>query len=372
MNAKFALKRLTASDLTFFAWHFRNRRAGNQKAINLNAIVLTGQLYPALEIVINERQGKLGIDLWIAGPDGADPVNLQRKIIKGSGYKNWRLDGEFVYNPEENPDRFNALRPGDLALFEFVGDLIPETVTLLLIGQDTARDKILFQSLNGILGAQPMVPFDGNSLGDLCNLLRVPESHPVWMLVGDEDLAEAAMGHASAVDRLLTKPRFTRLTHEELRNARQAAEEIGRLGEEYVDIHLRERLLAGDVSEYEWISELNPIAPYDFRLNMDGIWKKLEIKTTSGEFNREYYLSLNELREMTHGEEPYVVGRVYLASRDGAKLRYSQDCQPFGQSIVDAFSALPAGVLPNGVTIRPAAQVFEEEIDLLVPNDVEA
>ena len=39
MLKKLAVKRLTASDLTFFVWHFRNQPAGNQKAINLNADV---------------------------------------------------------------------------------------------------------------------------------------------------------------------------------------------------------------------------------------------------------------------------------------------------------------------------------------------
>ena len=39
MLKKLALKRLTASDLTFFEWHYRSRNAGNQKAINLNTDV---------------------------------------------------------------------------------------------------------------------------------------------------------------------------------------------------------------------------------------------------------------------------------------------------------------------------------------------
>ena len=46
MINKLALKRLTASDLTLFEWHFNYRNAGNQKAINLNADVFKDQLYP--------------------------------------------------------------------------------------------------------------------------------------------------------------------------------------------------------------------------------------------------------------------------------------------------------------------------------------
>lgn len=44
MSTKIAVKKLTASDLTFFEWHFKNRNAGNQKAINLNRNVMEFQI----------------------------------------------------------------------------------------------------------------------------------------------------------------------------------------------------------------------------------------------------------------------------------------------------------------------------------------
>ena len=144
MISKLGLKRLTASDLTFFEWHFRHRNAGNQKAINLNADVFRDQLYPSVDVIARDRQNKLGVDLWIAGPGAAKPVNLQRKIIKGPTYKNWRLDGEFIYNPADEPDRFNILVPGDIALFGFEGELAPNTVTLVLVANTAEQDKSIF------------------------------------------------------------------------------------------------------------------------------------------------------------------------------------------------------------------------------------
>ena len=48
MQRRIALKRLTASDLTLFEWQFRNRNAGNQKSINLNADVFIVQLFPSM------------------------------------------------------------------------------------------------------------------------------------------------------------------------------------------------------------------------------------------------------------------------------------------------------------------------------------
>ena len=67
MMDKLALKRLTASDLTFFEWHFKNRNVGNQKAINLNADVFSDQLYPALENHYPGTPGQVGyrsLDCW--------------------------------------------------------------------------------------------------------------------------------------------------------------------------------------------------------------------------------------------------------------------------------------------------------------------
>ena len=371
MLDKLAIKRLTASDLTFFEWHFRNHNGGNQKAINLNADVFTGQLYPALETVVRDRQNKLGIDLWIAGPGAAEPVNLQRKIIKGAAYKNWRLDGEFVYNPADTPDRFNMLEAGDIALLGFDGELAPDTVTLVLVAKKAPQDQGLYGGLNDLLSDRRMIALGSDTLRELCHGVPVPESHPVWLMVSEEDVTEAALGQAPAVDRLLNRPRLASVTLEGLRKARRAAEEIGRLGEELIDVHLRERLAAKEIADYEWVSDINAIAPYDFQVQRDGYWEKLEVKTTGGNFSREFHLPLSELREMVHGGEVYRIARVYQAAHDGEKMRVSQELQAYGQSIIDAFATLPDGVTPNGVTIVPDELMFGDEINLTAPSEEE-
>ena len=364
MIDKLALKRLTASDLTFFEWHFRNRNAGNQKAINLNADVFSGQLYPTLEVAIRDRQNKLGIDLWVVGPAAAEPINLQRKIIKGASYKNWRLDGEFVHNPDDIPDRFNLLEPGDIALFGLEGELEPHTITLVLIARTAPEDQSLFEELDGVLGDRRMIALDADTLRDLCEKPPITSSHPVWLLVRNEDIVEAAVGHAAAVDRLLKRSRPARLSIEDLRKARRAAEEVGRLGEALVDCHLRASLAAKEITDYVWASDVNAIEPYDFRVERDGSWEKLEVKTTGGAFDRELHLPLSELREMAHGDLPYRIVRVYEASKDGAKTRVSDDLREWGRSILSAFEALPSGVTPSGVTVAPEGTMFGGEVIL--------
>ena len=368
MIDKLALKRLTASDLTFFEWHFKYRNAGNQKAINLNADVLTGQLYPSLDIIAQERQNRLGVDLWIAGPAAAEPVNLQRKIIKGTAYKNWRLDGEFVYNTDEQPDRFNVLAPDDVALFGFEGELAPDTVTLVLVASAADADKPLFEELSSLLGNQRMVSLDTARLRELCERLSISGTHPIWRLVTNENLIEAGTGFAPAIERLLKHPQSQRLSADDLRKARQHAEQIGQLGEALVDSYLKGRLKAGEISDYEWTSASNAIAPHDFRVERNGHWENLEIKTTTGTFDREYHLPRSEIQDMAYGGAPYRIGRVYDVTASGAKMRVSEDLRAFGQSILDALLSLPAGVALDGVAIAPDGAVFDPETVLVAPD----
>ena len=52
-------------------------------------------------------------------------------------------------------------------------------------------------------------------------------------------------------------------------------------------------------------------------------------------------------------------------------MRYFHVLRAYGQSILDAFSSLPPGVTPNGVTIRPDEAMFGEEAEVTEPVDDE-
>src|SRR4051794_22770995 len=97
MPRKIAIKRLTASDLTFFRWHFDNQTSGSkQKSINLNANIFIDELYPTLPLSQRGMAGWVPVDLLLFGPGMAGELQIQRKIVKGNTYKNWRLNGELV------------------------------------------------------------------------------------------------------------------------------------------------------------------------------------------------------------------------------------------------------------------------------------
>ena len=367
MFDKLAVKRLTASDLTFFEWHFRNNYAGNQKAINLNADVFRGQLFPAVDVVASRSGDRLGVDLWVGGPGGAEFVNLQRKIIKGPSYKNWRLDGEFIHDPEGASGRFAALQPRDVAVMGFDGELAPNSVILVLVARSSEADRAVAAQLGDLMGGRRMLRIEADQLRDVCVKAEVGRTHPIWRLVTDEDVVEAAAGIWPAVARVLRRTRQapnTRVTAEDLRKGRAIAEETGRLGEVFVNRFLQESCDLGAVDEYDWTSARNPVAPYDFRVCVEGVWEKWEVKTTLGAFSRDYYRPRSELREMAAGDGVYKVVRVYNVQSDRVQMRVSRDLRDFGRSILDQCGELPAGVMLNGVTVTPRSDWFEDAVDL--------
>jgi hypothetical protein len=65
MQRRIAIKRLTASDLTLFEWHFRNENAGNQKSINLNADIFIDQMFPSLPEVAQLKNWRIPVDCII-------------------------------------------------------------------------------------------------------------------------------------------------------------------------------------------------------------------------------------------------------------------------------------------------------------------
>lgn len=125
---KIALKRLTHSDLTFFHYYYSHQgdKPSKQKALNLTSSVFVGELYP--ELKKSNAPEKCPIALHLYGPGLLDAHVLQRKILKQQ--KNWRLNGEYIYPPEDNPHRYEDLQPNDIAVIGFVGDPYPSLVLI--------------------------------------------------------------------------------------------------------------------------------------------------------------------------------------------------------------------------------------------------
>lgn len=371
-NRKFALKRLTASDLTLFEWHFRNHNAGNQKAINLNADVFVDELFPSIDLVAGPGEGKLPLDLWIIGPGLAPPVNLQRKIIKGSAYKNWRLDGEFIFNPPDNPDRFNVLEPGDFSLLAFQGDIAPVTATVIFVARAHPADRALHEAIEklGWPARRTMVALSEEQIQEIAAQASLPSDHPVVALGLTEELREAAQGSAKAAEKLLRSGRVIRLSAADLRRARETAEQTGELGEGLISAYLQSEKDAGRIKDFEWTSRINAVSPFDFRVTQINDQQELvDVKTTSGAFERDLHISIPELKTMALGANPYRIFRVFEATKDGAKMRISTEIKAFAIGALDVLAKLPKGVTADSVSVEPAALVFSDPIALHPPAD---
>lgn len=366
---RMAVKQLTGSDLTLFEWQFRNRSASNQKSINLNANVFIDELYPSLPNTDAGRIGRLGIDLFLYGPGNAGAWNLQRKIIKGETYKNWRLNGEFISNPDDSPERFNALAPGDFAIFDFEGDLVPIEARIVFVAAALPEDAMLHAGISDY-GIGSMRAIQMPQLRLIVHASGTPESHPIYELLLDAAIEDAARGGIEGTRKLLSRSNGRRLTKAELERARQRADDIGRMGEEMMNGYFLEERAANRIHNHEWVSNDNAISPFDFWLNPTPRAKvKVEVKSTAGDHNQVLHISLSELIAMSLSPEPYHIYRVYKLDDRQACLRIADDVKRFAEGIIATLANLPTGVAADGVSVRPDALSFGPEIQVHLRDD---
>lgn len=366
MSSKYALKRLTRSDLTLFEWHFRNRNAGNQKAINLNADVFVDQLYPTLPQVAASKNGRFPVDLDIYGPSGAPRLNLQRKIVKFGEYKNWRLNGEFIVNPHDQPDRFNVLAEGDFALIEFSGLHYPEAARIALVS--AIQDPKLHTECDRAIAGAKMRALTDIDVDSLITASDVAEFFPIAGARLETDLEDAAMGGIEGTRRLIRRSITRPISKQDLLDARRRADEIGVIGEEFVNSFLAGELSAGRIAGFVWESALNAIAPYDFRLELPGGQSTLiDVKATTNRFEGRMHISIAELDQMCNGGAEYRIYRVFEIEGRRAKVRISDPVAQISKSVVDTLSRLPKGISADGVCISPTVMSFGPELTVNLP-----
>lgn len=361
---RFAVKRLTKTDLTFFEPQYRrqNRKSG-QKSINLNRKPFVDVLYPDFPEIIADRGGELEVPLRIAGPGaGYGELRVTRKISKGTGYKNYRLNGEFVLNPEDADHRFDRLDIGDVAVFAFEGAGQPTRVRLFVLSAAEPEDVGVLQAL--IPAVRPsMVAISADALAAAVAL--APSDHPLHSLFlepGDAtDLEQAALGDAAATKRLLRRPGKRRVTAEQLAAARKRAEETGRDGEQLISDHFERS--GPDIVSWTWSSAENAISPWDFELETLAGDIRVEVKATRGAHGSGFHISMAELEAATEAVR-YDLYRVSGLGDDGGSLCVAEDVRAFARGVIDALAALPQGVRPDGFTIDPALLTWSKAVEV--------
>lgn len=365
---KMALKKLTHSDLTFFKCYFSNQKEkpSKQKALNLNSDIFVDELYP--ELRKSTADTKLPVSLHIYGPGLKDAHVLQRKILKSKGSKNWRLNGELIYSQENDPQRYDSLQPGDIALIGFDGDTVPSIICIDFIAASIDEDKALHQVFTSIL-TSAMQKIQSEELKGIVTRLNLPAHHPVYRFFLDEDLVAAVEGDAEAVLRVY-KHSGTVMSSEELITSRQKAAYIGSMGEELISQYFQQLINQGKLLDFEWTSRENAVAPYDFKITAtDNTISLLDVKSTSGKFETIFHISRAELITMANGAECYALYRVYDLTENGGRLRIVSDMRLFAKELLEKLALLPAGISVDSISCSPDLLDFSDSFELRTENE---
>lgn len=371
MSRKIAIKKLRASDLSFFRAYFVRHSDVKQKALNLNANIIVKEFFPNLEAAVDASPGQRApVTLTIFGPNGAAPHVLERKVLKQQ--KNWRLNGELVYDPEGDPSRYDRLHEGDLAIMEFSGASMPHAIKMVLLSATDTNDHVIHAAFSSEYTTPSM---ELVSEGDIQRIIReanTPAGHPITDWLDDGLLESVGAGDSEAVEKLLERRPGRGITAADLKRANERAEKAGRQGEELLN-YFFQNVASPDIEECEWTASINAISPFDFKLTMkDSSIRHVDAKSTSSAFNTPLYLSTAEIRHALKSGVPYDIYRVYHVSDSTGMLRIARDIASKLVRIPAVLGALPAEVRAETLAFSPNYFDFEPTpITITFPEDDE-
>lgn len=359
MSRKLALKRLTASDLSLFKWHFQKNPATKQKAFNLDTSVLVNQFYPQLGQPALLPQPRYPLDLYIYGPGITTANNLQRKILKQQ--KNWRLNGELIDNPVDQPGLYNTLEPEDFALFDFTGDLMPTGANLVLLSKNNPNDKLIHAELNRRFPETSMSVLTERTIQDVLASSGTPSGHPLHDWIETSLLEDAALGGAAGTNAITARRAGRGISPESFMNSRKSAEATGVIGEVLANAFFEEEMRIGEILTFEWTSSINAVAPFDFCITTtDQSLRLIDVKSTSGCFNNPIHMSLAEIQTAVNSSTPYDIYRLYEVTQASGKLRIARDVGPDLSQVLSALINLPSGFTVDSISIRVENLNFED------------
>lgn len=367
--SRVAIKQLTLSDLSFFAVHLKRSK---QKAINLNADVFIDRFYPGLEGLADEFLFRLSI----IGPHGRPPYVLTRKAVRSAGSKNWRLDGEFIYDPPGEGGRFDGLQEGDYAILAFDGSTRPEAVTLVLVS--AAEDASLHTGIGtrfSFSGKQTMAVAAQAELSILLETTRAAYTagHPLETLLLPDSVEEAVFGSAEVQERTAkTDGRGVAVSPQTMRQQLRAAEDTGQQGEETFNQWLESSGHGED--DYEWVSRTHARAAYDFHVSTPK-WPGasgeafVDVKATRGAFESPVHMSMAEIR-WAAGHENHRIARIHALGTDKPRLSMLKGVHETARTIIETVvKVLPKGVSIDSFEIDVATLTEEFSQELAPPGD---
>jgi hypothetical protein len=295
---RIALKRLSASDLTFFAsiFHKPGQRS-KQKAINLNSDVFVDLFFPSLKGHFEQ----LHFSLEVNGPSARASQSLSRKAVRSEGAKNWRLNGELIHDPADHPGCYDNLAEGDYAILAFEGTDKPEAATLLLIA--AAEDAALHDAINRhvtLSERQSMVALTAGVIAEIRADTHdhYEGVHPLEGFLESGSILEAVVGSSEEQVRVGTSNgRGPKVSPGAIRRRSEEAARVGQRGEELFAEWLSAEGHPED--DIAWVSQEYARAAFDFVLRRAN-WEPtagpllIDVKTTCASLDGPFHLSAAE------------------------------------------------------------------------------
>lgn len=355
--SRVAAKQLTVSDLTLFSSQFhKSGQRSKQKAINLNANVFVDQFYPGLR---DHFRRELHFGIAIIGPGGAHPYLLSRKALRSQGSKNWRLNGELINDPVDQPGRFDVLVEGDVAILAFEGADQPEKLTLVLLSAQT--DPVLHASVCEIAAFQPpresMRQLSEADIRTLVDRSRTAYTspHPLETLLIADNVEEAIYGTPEAtLAALRSDGRGVAVSPESIRRQAVTAGETGQLGEEVFNDWLIQT--GHEEDDFIWVSQTHGRAAFDFEVLAAG-WEEgsgtlyVDVKATRGPHEASFHMSAAELRWAAKNAG-YRIARVSDLTPESAKVRILGGISDLASLLVSTLdTSLPSNIKVDSVEI---------------------
>jgi hypothetical protein len=356
--SRVAAKQLTSSDLTLFAAQFHKPgQRSKQKAINLNADVFVARFYPGLR----DRFAELHFGLTIIGPGAAPPYVLSRKALRTEGAKNWRLNGELINDPVDQPGRFDTLAEGDIAILAFEGSEQPQQLILVLV---SARDDAALHSTVSALALfqsrDTMRQLDENGIRTLLGTTRseYASPHPLEALLTADSVEEALYGPPEAIEAATRSDgRGVAISPESIRRQAVSAGETGQLGEELFNDWLTQ---AGHAdTDFQWVSQTHGRAAYDFKVST-ARWEPasgplyIDVKATRGSHDTSFHMSAAELRWAAKNAG-YRIARVSSLNANTVEVRILGGVSEMATALIRTLdTALPSNVKVDSVEVSHA------------------
>jgi hypothetical protein len=259
LDMKIAIKLLSDSDLSLFEGHAAH---AGQRAIELEANVFLDSFYPGLRSLHEQ----VAIPLVVSGPGGGGAHRLTREIQRARGLNRWCLGGERIHDPAGKSGLYATLTVGDYGIFAFDGDTRPIIVTLVLVSaRDDPRLHEAITARCGFTARNSMVVVPGLLISELRVVSGGAYSgeHPLDVL-GFRDTVEQVLFGDMATARSLQLPSDGLMSHDDLRQQLQSAEEFVQWGEELFGTWL---VASGHCEEeFEWISQTHVRSVFDYEV----------------------------------------------------------------------------------------------------------